>query len=290
MPAERVDEILLTRYLLGKLSDEEQVRVEDRAFADPQYLRVLEAAEADLIDAYVRGELSEADRRAFEGRFLTSPERRGKVEFAQALARVTDEAPRVAPEASGWRRVREWFPAWKPVLALAGAAAFAGVSWLAIENAGMRSRISDLQAERQAMNFRAENLKKQLAEAQARGVQAPPAEGRTPLIASLVLMGGVSRAESRVERLVLEKGTQVAHIAIQLEARDSFSRYRAELRTRSGRDVVTLSDLRPERGTVSTDLPASVLTAGEYELALKGIGTDQTAQDLGYYYFRVERR
>ena len=73
----------------GSLTEEEQVRVEDRAFADREYMSAIDAAEADLIDAYVSGDLPQADRRAFESRFLTSPQRRSKVEFAQALARVT---------------------------------------------------------------------------------------------------------------------------------------------------------------------------------------------------------
>src|SRR6516225_8420330 len=81
MPSERVDEILLTNYLLGKLSEEEAVQVEDRAFAGAAYRGELEAAEADLIDAYVRGDLTQSDRREFERRFLTSPGRRGKVEL-----------------------------------------------------------------------------------------------------------------------------------------------------------------------------------------------------------------
>ena len=91
MPSERVDEILLTNYLLGKLSEEEAVQVEDRAFADAAYRGELEAAEADLIDAYVRGDLTQSDRREFERRFLTSPGRRGKVEFAVALGRAMAE-------------------------------------------------------------------------------------------------------------------------------------------------------------------------------------------------------
>src|SRR4051812_7338736 len=96
MRPEPVDESLLVRYLLGNLTEEEQVRVEDQAFAEPDYLRAIEAAEADLIDYYVRGELAQADRQAFERRFLTSPQRRGKVEFARALARVTAEATPLA--------------------------------------------------------------------------------------------------------------------------------------------------------------------------------------------------
>src|SRR4051812_32624051 len=89
MRSEPIDELLLVRYLLGSLTEEEQIRVEDCAFAEQDYMGALEAAEADLIDAYVRGELAQADREAFERRFLTAPQRRGKVEFARALARVT---------------------------------------------------------------------------------------------------------------------------------------------------------------------------------------------------------
>src|SRR5690348_6306008 len=94
-----VDELLLVKYLLGKLTEEEQVRVEDRAFADREYMSALDAAEADVIDAYVSGDLSQGDRRAFELRFLTSPQRRSKIEFARALVRATAEEACVASRA-----------------------------------------------------------------------------------------------------------------------------------------------------------------------------------------------
>src|SRR5215831_2440207 len=90
--SDRMDELLLVKYLLGDLSQEEQVQVEDRAFADPDYLVVLQSVEVDLIDAYVNGELSPEERRGFERQFLASPERRRKVAFARDLARVAAEA------------------------------------------------------------------------------------------------------------------------------------------------------------------------------------------------------
>src|SRR5678809_240986 len=96
MRSENVDETLAVRYLLGKLTEEEQVRVEDRAFSDAGCLGMLESAEADLIDAYVRGELRQPDRRDFERRFLLSPQRRRKVEFARALAAVSAETMPIA--------------------------------------------------------------------------------------------------------------------------------------------------------------------------------------------------
>ena len=219
MRTERVDELLLARYLLGNLTEEEQVRVEDRAFADRDYMGALNAAEADLIDDYVSGELAQADRRAFESRFLTSPQRRSKVEFAQALARVTAEAEpvasRVPQRPTTWLGLLNPIRAWNPAMRFAGALGavicVAGGSWLVIENASMRSRVSALEAQRRDLEVRAQGLKQELGQAQTRaeGLAAqvrntPTAEGaHTPLVASLMLMPGLSRAESRVEQLTL---------------------------------------------------------------------------------------
>src|SRR5262249_40279111 len=108
------------------------------------------------------------------------------------------------------------------------------------------------------------------------------------LIATLVLAPGLSRAESRVERLVVPAGAQLAHIEVQLEPRDDFPRYRAELRTRRGDEVLTRGRLVKQGTTVGFDAPASALATGDYELALKGVNGKETI-DIGYYYFHVER-
>ena len=81
----------LVRYLLGDLTEQEQVEVEERAFRDQHYLLEIEAVECDLIDDYVRGALSEHQRRQFEERFFASAERRHKLKFARALGVITEE-------------------------------------------------------------------------------------------------------------------------------------------------------------------------------------------------------
>jgi hypothetical protein len=293
MRTERIDEVLLVRYLLGNLTEEEQARVEDRAFADRDYLGTLNAVEADLIDAYVRRELAQADRRAFERRFPTSPQRRSKIEFAQALSRVAAE---VTTPATTWRAwldpIRSWNPALRFAGALGAAICVAGGSWLVIENASMRSRVSMLEAQRRDLEMRAQRLQRDLT---AQSQNPPSVEGpRTPLVASLVLMPGLSRAASRTEQLVLDRGVQIAHIEIQLEPRDEHPRFRADLRTRSGKEILVLGDLLPRRTgdgyTVSMDVPVSVLATEEYELGLKSLRDGKDAQDVGYYYFGVEKR
>ncbi len=70
-------------------------------------------------------------------------------------------------------------------------------------------------------------------------------------------------------------------------------RFRAELRTRRGQEVLSLGNLARRRTSagyaVSFDVAASALAAGEYELAHKGIASNQSLQDVGYYYVSIQR-
>src|ERR1044072_951606 len=104
MAADFNNERLIARYLLGDLPEEQQVAIEDRAFTDKDYLALVTAVENDLIDEYVRQDLSATERRQFETRFLASAERRKRVEFANALARVPvpDAERTVASEPAKW--------------------------------------------------------------------------------------------------------------------------------------------------------------------------------------------
>src|SRR4051812_42964751 len=170
MRKERVDEVLLLDYLLGNLPEDEQVKVEDRAFTDADYLGALEGAEADLIDSYIRGELSQTERRQFERRFLTSPQRRSKVEHARALARVAAESkasPSVVPQRlSVWQELVNLIRGWNPALQFAAGMAvlvcISGASWLTMQNTTMRSQVTALEAQRRDMESRERSLQQQL--------------------------------------------------------------------------------------------------------------------------------
>jgi hypothetical protein len=292
------------------VTEEEEVQVEDRAFADRDYLSALNAAEADLIDAYVKDDLAQADRRAFEHRFLASPQRRRKVEFAHALARVADETPplpsRVRETQNAWQAFWNPIRAWNPALRFAGAMGavicVAGGTWLIVENASMRSRLLAMEAARRDLEGRARVLGQELSQAQARaeGLVALTPEQRTPsgIAHSLdrlpdpdcrSLPGRVAHRTNDARR-----GTQIAHIEIQVEPRDDYPGFRAEVHTRGGKEVLSFGGLvRRSTGdaqSVSMDLPASALPTGEYEIALKGLRDGEGPQDVGYYYFRVQKQ
>src|ERR1044072_1255442 len=155
MVTELNSERLIARYLLGELPEEQQVDIEDRAFEDKDYLATITAVENDLIDEYVRHELSEAERRRFEDRFLASAERRKRVEFARALASVASETAVVEkPVAISWLDslkafVRGFNPAGQFALAAIMLLLIVGGAWLLTETMRLRRQLTGLQAQNQ---------------------------------------------------------------------------------------------------------------------------------------------
>jgi hypothetical protein len=79
----------------------------------------------------------------------------------------------------------------------------------------------------------------------------------------------------------------MAHIEIQLEARDDDPRFRAELRGGNGEELLVQSNLLRHRTAggyqVAFDVPASVLATGNYELALR-LSPRSPVRDVGYYF------
>ena len=75
----------LRRYLLGELSLEEQVLIEQRLFLESEYAELAQAVEDDLIDDYVRNDLPANEHAQFETHFLTQPEHVEDVKIAEAL-------------------------------------------------------------------------------------------------------------------------------------------------------------------------------------------------------------
>lgn len=277
MKHDSIHDELIVGYLLGDLPEEEQSEIEDRAFQDEQYLQAILAAESDLIDDYVRGELSASARRQFESRFLTSAERRRKVEFARALASVTPEfavtEKNIRPASASvpiiWPRTLAAFlrglnVAAKFSLAAAALLIVIGGSWLVAERLRLRAELSELRAEQQSRERQQQALQQQIADEQARReelsaqlqhereqrersqqivgeLQRELEESATQpsqsTVVSLALWPGISRSGGARPKLALPQAARRVRIQIGVEPEDEYQSFRAELRAPGGQPI-----------------------------------------------------
>jgi anti-sigma-K factor RskA len=318
------NETLIARYLLGELPEEQQVQIEDRAFSDKDYLATITAVENDLIDEYVRGELSVTDRQRFESRFLASAERRKRVEFAKALRTVVSESTTPEKNAPGWSWRESLYaflnglnPAARLAFVAAAILVVVGAGLLFVETLRLRRQVTQLQAEKQAgqnlqqaleqerkrnaeLNARLDQEKqqreqtdeslRQLTETPEATNPAPP-----PVIASLTLLPGLSRGGGQKPTLDLSNDARLVRLQIGIDPEEQYKSFGVELRTLAGAQVWNRENLAArtrKRGTraVGLTLPATVLKSGEYELRLRGLTEGGGSEDVGFYYFNVRKK
>ncbi len=156
------NEEVMVRYLLGELSEEEGAQLEDEYFARDDFFEQLLAAEDDLIDSYVCGELSANKRARFEKHFLSTPRRRERVEFARGLIKSVARTgtPVAAPSFPATQESFSWWKSLSPAFSFArhrpaGFAFAASVivlaltgMWIALERrAQQRARMERLGSE-----------------------------------------------------------------------------------------------------------------------------------------------
>jgi len=327
MTADFNSDKLIAQYLLGELPEEQQIEIEDRAFQNREYLATITAVENDLIDEYVRHELSEAERRRFEARFLVSAERRKRVAFAGALAKVSAEGTvskkmEVKATAISWRDALEAFirglnPAARFAFAAVVLLVLLGGAWLITETLRLRSQVMQAKAENQSrrneLQQQVEDERRRNEELAARLSQEKQQREQSeeslrqmsetadaanpaprPIIASLTLLPGVSRGGGEKPKLVLPENARMVRLQIGIDPDEPYKTFAAELRTVAGRQIWTRDNLtarvRRSGRAVGLTLPATALKPGEYELKLSGVAEGGRSEDVGFYYFDVQRR
>jgi hypothetical protein len=291
------DDRRLTRYLLGESDAQEQEAIELKILDDPAFHEELRAAERDLIDRYVHGEL--ADAAAFERQFLSSPKRRERVEFALALKRSLDQAPVAAAAAtsprptSRWKRLLSTFDLSIPVWQLAAAsfivfvgAALLLLAWQRQNTPREPSRVVQEQPTPEPIAPPPAPVPNE----PSRGSSAPAV---APRFATLVLTPTLTRSASDPTPALTLDGDVQVRLELHLESAD-YPRYRARVRTADGVDVSNQDRLQADRTSagpvVVLTMPPGLLAPGDYTVRVSGIAADGEADEVASYYFKVQRQ
>jgi len=300
---EKVDDKKVIQYLLGQLPEEERSRLEEMFFSDDELFEQLLAIEDDLIDDYVRNELSRKQRKQFELYFLSSPQRRERVEFARALLQTIPRP--VSPRQSLLGSLRAQSPALRFSLATLIVLVIGGGSLLVIDALRLRSRIARIEAERielqrqisqqsahntdlNAQLQRERYLRQMLEQEIARLQQLQPT------IISFALLPGMTRDIDDPNRITIPPGAQQLRLRLLLERIGQYNGFRAELRGPEGEQIMSpnLSRIRPgDSGKAAVlSLPISLFNNGSYKLTLKGITSSGDLDAVGDYYFTIAKQ
>jgi hypothetical protein len=267
-------------YLLGELTEAEQARLEERFFQDAELSELLTEIEDDLIDQYVRKELSPRERERFETHFLISERRREKTEFARSWleaeklrgekAAVAVEDARTERPASRWKSVLAALSAPRPALAYSlGAFALLFLLfglWQWSEMGQLRKQMAEIEAERQLNAQQQEQLRRQAdderqrsdeLEAQKQRLEqelaqvkpqadnsntATPNTDQQSAPLAFILSPSV-RASEAPRELVIPRSAQSVRLQLNIDPGDRYPAYQARLQTASGTEVRSWSRL-----------------------------------------------
>lgn len=314
----------IRRYLLGELSEAERSALEEKYFTDSRVFEQVLKAESELVDTYVRNQLSTEARERFEQSYLAHPSRSERVKFAAALATRLDSLD----NAVTLKEQRTFIPWWQRLLAslrgrsprLRFSVAFAalvimlGGAWFLIESRRRQMESAQTQAAYEAEQRRQREYAQQAptegrrAEEQAakqetveRNPQQPPQPTPLPNISpaprsvSLALTAGGVRGgdNGQIPTLIITPGITQAQLLLDLRGND-YPSYSASLQTVAGAEIFSQTGVKPRRANPGASfvftVPARKLASGDYVLTLRGVGPDGEIDALSKSLFRVEKR
>jgi hypothetical protein len=253
-------------YLLKELPEDDLERFEDECFAQEEWPAQVNLVEGDLIEDYLRDELTAEQRQRFEQNYLTTKAREERVVIAAALLRYVDErnatsnaAIAVPPPAlTGPERFRAFWRshtwALRAVTAVAVIALIAGALWFFFP-------------------------------------QRPSPRTLPRTFATLTLtISNSNRAEgAQAGKVKLSPDVEALKISLMLpQPPPTAAGYRVELENDSG-ETKSVEVAGRDAQSVLVVIPAAQLARGQYALKLFAVQTDGTERRInGSYFFNVE--
>jgi anti-sigma factor RsiW len=314
------------RYLLGTLSQDDESRMEEAFFADDEKFEELEIAEAELIDAYLRSELSTGDRERFEAKLRASPRLLERVRFARLLKDKAADSFSPQKEASTQPSYPDRQPERKPKIkwweGLLAQPAFrvavaAGVfivlacgiallfGWRNLRNQSNRLASERAVLEQQRRERHAESTNRQTNAQQLPTNRQPErdqlAEDQKPKretpdqpilgsVTSILLTPGSLRSGGGRQELALGSDTGTVQLKLALE-NNEYRSYGVTIKTAEGYVVYRQNALQSRKSgsgpMLILSIPARRLPPGDYIVDVNGRTSSGHFESVSNYAFRV---
>ena len=317
------NENLIRRYLLGELAEADQAALEQELLIDRGKFDQVLAVENELVDSYVRGEMSRADRKRFESHYLASPLHRERVAIARSFLTIIDQTAGERAEVREKEPVVQWggsFPrrsprqVFGPAIAMVVVVVMAllltfSLVWSNTERARLTGHIARVQKEAQTehaflrqrerelasrnqeiekeiddVSQRNERLKAELEQLRRRE-QAAPSTGF-----SYLLLPASIRNQKGPPQTTIALSAGKAHLWMELYNK-VYATYQVILQSVEGREILRrrTGKFRFGKDRTFATLPVNAgdLTKGDYILILFGQTADGRSDEIDRYFFRV---
>ena len=284
----------------------------------------IDIAEEELIDSYVRDELSFDERQLFKKGLRSSPQLVDRLHFARLLADAADRA--VEAEASSFREGpqpsrKSWWsfgltrlshPAFNLAFAASALIILIGAAGLLAAWINLRRQTRQVADQRAALERQKSELEKSAAEQRLATEQTTAAlkekqqqleadqrrldeliqaqrqkgNGSTASIATLFLTPSSRSSDSGTQ---LKSTAGISKIKLQLAVNSiDYRGFIVEVKNSQDKVIFRPQIHAPRSGKVVTvTIPSRMLPPGSYSLQLSGISSDSTPELVGNYGFRI---
>jgi len=294
------DEAVLRKYLLGDMSSEEQEEIELWLMSNDDAYCLLEAAEDDLIDDSLSGRLAPRDLDRFQNHFLVAPERQRKLQFSRSFRRSIDAAVQPVriqfPSRPGLLDFLRYRPAFVYATSALILILLTGNVWSLLKVAELQRELGSVTSQVTELGRDRDGLKRQLDERQAfmRALQAglPAKPSPTPVLLAMNLVPGITRSSNEIPTITLTSNASRVRFSLAL-LDDNFNVYRVSLMNADSREIWTENKVSATAArdgkTIVLNVPAEVLSSGDFSFSLMGIPDSGTPESVARYYFRAVR-
>lgn len=283
------EEKRLRRFLLGELSEDERQHVEELFLVDQEFKEKVLAAQDDLIEEYAEGSLSDVNKRQVVERILSTPQQRQKLKIARLIKKyVAVEMDARSPRADG--KIKQPAHGYIGMLGLRRPYVFipvAAVLLIALGFGAMKlievRRLNEQRARAQSLHLAVERELAQL------NNELHP--GTTELAAASIVLSPVFVRDLKATPKVSPPAEPAVVKLWLVLVRNEYETYRAVFQKLDDPAEFTVPNLHAQNTTsgkaVQLNIPARLLTRGDYQVRLNGVGGDGTLEEIGEYNFQV---
>ena len=300
--------------------EEERLEFEQNFILDEEMFKNLRVAEDELIENYIRGNLSENDQQKFETTFLTNEKRRERVAFTRAMLKnFANQSALKKQEAEGervsvWASLISFFK--QPNFAFGSAFAILLLllgGWFMLKTINQpvdvvqntptpTPQISVTPTPQIIENTN--NAPNQNVEPTNQHPKVEPTLNKTPdntnlqkavqtpsspVVTTLALFTGGVRSDGKTNELNLPKNSGGANLQLNLESQD-YKTYRAEIVDQNGKIIYRSGKLSANKSKVNAFVPAQNLKRGDYIIKLYGKNANNQDESVADFQFRVNQK